>query len=285
MAADPNYLAESVLSYYSQVERIVVSYDETSTSWTGTPIEVDTCLDILRRLDYDRKLVMAPGRYARLDHKPMENDTYQRQCALDLAGEGADWVLQIDTDEVIASPETFMSCLDEAERRGFNALDYPWRALLKQVGPRRYLENSTRFWRVTGGFPGAMAVRPGTKLVYGRQTLEPRFRADFRSTNTASWLGRSPRVHRVVTPDQAIYHYSWVRSEDYMDRKSRWSGHANDFNWNRRVERWKWQGRHPWSAVLRTPFGHGPGDLVRFCTTDLPYHVRAALPPELASSS
>ena len=37
MIADPSYLGSSLRAYYDHVDRIVLSYDATSTSWTGTP--------------------------------------------------------------------------------------------------------------------------------------------------------------------------------------------------------------------------------------------------------
>ena len=40
LIADPNFLAASLGSYYRWVDRIVLSYDRTATSWTGTPLPV-----------------------------------------------------------------------------------------------------------------------------------------------------------------------------------------------------------------------------------------------------
>ncbi|WP_258934106.1 hypothetical protein [Nesterenkonia pannonica] len=70
LAADPNYLASSVRAYYPFVERIIVSYDRSSTSWTGTALPVQECLDILSALDSEGKCVLTPGDFARLDHDP-----------------------------------------------------------------------------------------------------------------------------------------------------------------------------------------------------------------------
>ncbi len=111
LAADPAWLVQSVRSYYDLVDRIVVSYDQDATSWTGTPLEVEHCLRLLKTADPDGKIVHSPGHYARPEHKPMDNETYQRQRALDEASEGADWVLQLDTDEVFGAPATFLDCL------------------------------------------------------------------------------------------------------------------------------------------------------------------------------
>ena len=136
LLADPSYLAESIAAYYPHVDRIVLSYDESSTSWTGTPLPVEQCLAIVGELDIEGKCVAAPGRYARLDHDPLDNDTFQRQAALDAASEDADWVLQLDTDEVMSDPATFFRSLARAERVGASGLDYPARWLYTRSRPR-----------------------------------------------------------------------------------------------------------------------------------------------------
>ncbi len=37
LAADPAWIEESVASYYDLVQRILVSFDDSGTSWTGHP--------------------------------------------------------------------------------------------------------------------------------------------------------------------------------------------------------------------------------------------------------
>ncbi len=61
LVADPAFLRESIRAYYDRVERIVLSYDETSTSWTGTPLPVAECLRLIEEVDPDGKCVHAPG--------------------------------------------------------------------------------------------------------------------------------------------------------------------------------------------------------------------------------
>ena len=259
LAADPAWLEASIASYYPLVDRLVVSFDENNVSWTGTPLEVDQCLRAVRALDVENKVHFAPGHYARLDHAPLENDTYQRQCALDLAGEDADWVLQLDTDEVVADPATFLAAIAEADRRGFGGVEYPARVLYKQIGRNRFLEQCGRFWGHAAGFPGPVAVRAGARLTLCRQADVPLYRVDLRSHNTDPWHGADAPVHRVIAPSSAIYHFCWVRSEEHMRRKAKWSGHVNDFDWAPKIEKWMWCGRHPYLATLATPLHSRPG--------------------------
>ena len=142
MLADPSYLAESLTAYYPYVDRIVLSYDEAGLSWTGTPLPVQQCLAVARSIDVDGKCVEAPGHFARLDKDPFENDTYQRQAALDAASESGEWVLQLDTDEVMLRPESFFAALRRAADADAGGLDFPSRWLYSRVAPGRYLEQS-----------------------------------------------------------------------------------------------------------------------------------------------
>lgn len=252
LAADPARIEASVASYYALVQRIVVSYDATGTSWSGTPLAVEECLEKLRHIDTEKKCLYRPGRFAQPHCDPLENDTRQRQIALDLAGEGADWVLQIDTDEVLADPAAFAACLQEADQRGFTAMEYPARWLFRDIGEGRYLERCSRLWQAAANYPGPVAARPGVRLHCARQCNGTLFRVDFRRRNTDPFHGAHAAVHRVVRPAQAIFHYSWIRGEDELLRKTSAWGHSND-DWSAQIAYWRWAGAHPRLAVLSTP--------------------------------
>lgn len=256
MAADPAWMEASVLSYYNFVGKIIVSYDADGLSWSGTPLPIQECLERLRKIDSEKKFRYCPGNFCRSHCNPMDNDTYQRQSALDFAGVNADWVLQLDTDEVIADAPVFLDCLAEAEQAGFPAMEYPARWLYKGLGKGRYLERCSRFWRTAAGFPGPVAVKPGTLLRNARQCRAPLFRVDFQQQNTDPCHGADAPVHRVIKASQGIHHYSWIRSEEELIRKTSAWGHSQE-DWDAEIRYWKWAGRHPLIASLATP-------LVRF---------------------
>ena len=253
LAADPAFLAQSVQSYYDVVDRIVVSYDAEGLSWTGTPIPVEQCLEILRAIDTEDKCVFVPGAFARLDHEPLENDTYQRQTALDLASEGADWVLQLDTDEVLPSSAPLVSAIRSAEASGHGGVDYPARWLYARVGPGTYLEASTRSGRPAASFPGPLAVRSGTTLRHCRQADVPLFRVVLRPWNTDPFHPRTATVHEVVGHEDAVIHYSWVRSDETMRRKFGWSGHTAVYSRPDVYDAWVRRARHPRLTALTSP--------------------------------
>jgi hypothetical protein len=258
LAADPWFLAASVRAYYPHVRRIVVSYDRSFTSWSGTPLPVERCLRTLKELDVEGKCVLAPGDFWRPGERPLDNDTHQRRVALAQAGEGADWVLQLDTDEVMPRPDVLFGALRRADDAGAAALDYPARWLYARVGDTaaggRYLEASSRFWRAAASYPGPLAVRPDVRLECARQApAAPHYRVDVRPWNTDPARGNDAIVHEVVAVADAVVHYSWVRPDEFMRRKLGWSGHSAELTEPNVYRRWSWRARHPWLTIATTP--------------------------------
>lgn len=254
LAADPWWLEESVSAYYPAVDRIVVSYDQDAMSWTGTPLPVEECLRRIRAIDVDGKCDFRPGHYARLDAQPLDNDTFQRSEALAAASDGADWVLQLDTDEVVPDLGEFLSCLEEADRRGATGLEYPSRYLYARTRSDRFLEMSSRFWGTIGNYPGPVAVVAGTVPRHARQADISPFRVDFSPNNTDPRHPSDAIVQRVIRRDAGILHYYWVRSEENMRRKAGWSGHADTYSEPKRMRAWRWRMRHPVLTTLSAPF-------------------------------
>jgi hypothetical protein len=245
LIADPSFLRASLLAYYPFVDRIVLSYDRNAVSWTGTPLPIRQCLDIVRDIDVDGKCVDVPGYFARPDHDPLDNDTYQRQAALDAASVDADWVVQLDTDEVMLDPAAFFRSLARADEAGAGGLDYPARWLYSRPAAGRYLEQTRRFWRIAASYPGPLAVRSGTRLKLARQADVPLYRVDFAPRNTDPWHPRDAVVDEVIAQDEAVMHFSWVRDPAAMLRKAGWSGHTEEMKRPAVYRRWAWRTRHP----------------------------------------
>jgi hypothetical protein len=258
MAADPAWIEASVCSFYRLVDHIVVSYDTDGRSWAGRPIPTDECLQRLHAIDHEQKMIFAPGHYSRPESPALESETLQRQAALDQASAGVDWVLQLDTDEVLAEPEMFMKCLRDAHAHGYDGLHYPARNLYQYLGGDRYLEICGRFWGPQAAYPGPVAVRAGTRLELCRQAEASvrTYRVDFRRRNTDPWRPRDTRIDRTIPPPAGILHFTRVRSDEYMERKARWSGHADEGGWDYALRRWRWARRHPYLATLITPVQH-----------------------------
>ncbi len=127
----------------------------------------------LQAVDPERKIVLAPGSFFSAGRNALASDTAQRQNALDLASTGADWVLQLDSDELAADPAEFLSCLQQADGEGFDAVDYPARYLYQHVRNGWYLERCRRLWRPAAAYPGASPCGPAPGCAWPARPMPP----------------------------------------------------------------------------------------------------------------
>jgi hypothetical protein len=258
LLADPAYLEQSIHSVYAIAERIVVVYDEVGLSWTNRPLPIARCLSVIDRMDGEGKVELLPGNYHDTGLTPLEAETLERNAGIAAVGRDLDWVVQIDTDEVLGSPARFVESIERAHLAGKSALDYPARWLYGHVGGSTYLERCRRIWGISAAYPGPVAVKAGTTLTLARQCDVPKWRVDFRRRNTDPAHPRDARVDELVRPDEGIWHFSWVRSEAEMRNKATTSGHADELNWGREIDRWLERCRHPHLTTLFTPVRRPP---------------------------
>jgi hypothetical protein len=252
MAADPWWIEESVGSYYDLVDRIVVTYDADGLSWTGSPLPIDEAVRRLKAIDSQGKCEFVSGRFSRIHEDPLECDTQQRRVSLEAASENADWVIQLDTDEVLLDPARFAEAIETADRRGARGLEYPARYLYTRSSKGVFLEATRSFWRRRASYPGPVAVRAGSSLVHCRQMAgDALYRIDIAPNNTDPAHPADAVVQEVIPPEHAILHFSWVRSTGAMDAKAAGSGHTEMYT--RQLRAWRWRSRHPILTTL------GPG--------------------------
>ncbi len=248
LAADPAWVEASVLSYYDIVERIVVSYDRNSVGYTGKKIDVETCLTRLRAIDRDGKMDFRPGEFAVGPYSPMELETRQRMTAISQSADGADWIVQLDSDEVLTAPALLLECVAEAERSGFSTVDYPSLWLYCHMGESRFLAWCRRGGRVDVTFPGSMVVRPDVVCKFGRRSSAPTYRVDVQPTRRID--GVAKKSHRVVRMDQSIVHLSMLRSDDQLRAKFATWSHSRDRNWDGELFAWRAARRYPRTAAV-----------------------------------
>jgi hypothetical protein len=273
LAGDPAWIRQGIGSFYGLVDRIVVSYDAEGLSWSGHPLSTEESLARIAAADPDGKVVLHPGRFSNPELMAMWAETAQRQHALDAASDGADWVLQLDTDEVVTDPRELRSAVDAAETHAASAVEYPARVLHARADSGRFLEICGRFWSTQSSYPGPVAVRAGTTLSHARQAAGvPTYRVDVSPWNTDPARSATTRVHRVIARDQALLHLSWVRTEAQMAEKRAVSGHARDRDWDRELDRWRRRMRHPLLAAAGAPLARKPFE--RYRVTSLPEFAR-----------
>lgn len=260
LAADPAWVEDSIRSYYDLVDRIVVSFDDSDTGWTGKPVEASGTVARIRAIDEAGKCDFFPGSHYRPGEHPLESETRQRRTALAAAADGADWVLQLDTDEIVPDLDVLAGSLRDAERRALQGVDFPARRIVQHVRGSWYLEDARRWSRLRGSYPGPIAVRPDATLTHCRQGPTQLFRLDLRHFNTDPSHPPTTPVHAVLHPRQAIIHMSWVRTGSGLVAKVESFGHA-DQDWTDDVARWERLRAQPWRGL--SPLKRGTEGLLR----------------------
>ncbi len=230
LAGDPTWIHTSVLSYYPYVQEILVSYDRSGLGWTGRPNPVDNCLTALRGLDSEGKLRFVGGQYSDPSSPPLDCETRQRRAAIAAIGPDVDWILQIDTDEVLPSYPALELALKQAGDLTLAAVEWPMRVLYRRLRNGGYLGISGAHGELHVEYPGAIAVRPNTTLEHCRRAPGPVLRMCVAGDATSPQVRSEPqhgevRSHSLLV-SEAIWHNSWARSSTDIRRKISTWGHA-----------------------------------------------------------
>jgi hypothetical protein len=262
LAADPTWIERSVRAYYDQVEEILVSYDEDGIGWSGSRIESEDSIARLRAIDVANKMRFVGGDYHQQPTAPA-GEVHQRQAALDRLAATADWVLQIDTDEVVPDVAALIAALHHADDRGLRAVEWPMRVLFRRLNSRVYLVVAGKSGQGHFEYPGPVAVRSGTTLREARQTDLPFLRPVVAGDDSSLQLTREPATGEdrsfTIEATQAILHNSWARSPAVVRRKVRAWGHNDGWRtwrhylltWLPSRYLWRWQRElHPFSDGL-----------------------------------
>ncbi|MCW2528984.1 MAG: hypothetical protein JWM76_3844, partial [Pseudonocardiales bacterium] len=213
LAADPTWLRSSLARYYDHLDVLVISVASDNRGWTGSPIEADRCLQIIEQFDSRCIARIDSGRWVDREN-PMRADTAQRNSAIAALGDDVDWVLQIDSDEVLPSFAALERILREADRRGIHAVEWPMRVLYRRLRHGKYLQ----VVRATGGqphfeYPGPIAVRARTELIDARRVAGTFVRPVIAGDVSSLQVSEGEADGEVRLPglllEEAILHNSW----------------------------------------------------------------------------
>ncbi len=243
LLADDAWLERSLRAYYPFINWLTACYDENGRGFTGCPIDISPARETLQRCDTEKKVQWLSAPFHCRELSPLEVETKMRQAGLAEAGSGADWVIQLDNDEVLPDPDAIQSALMMADRLGASAIEWPMRTLFRQLSDSQFLEVCGKNGEPSYSFQGAIAVRPGVQLELARWVKATRLRFitpepqhNLLATDDAL---SDPQVIPItaIRPDQAIWHFSWARTEENLRTKLQCWGHAHQFNGRRYLKR------------------------------------------------
>lgn len=260
LPGDPVWLKESLGQYYGLLDDLVIPVPQGGLGWSGGPIPVDECLQIIRNVD-SRGIAREVVEEWVAPEDPMRGETEQRQAALNALAETVDWVLQIDNDEFVPRPAVLMEAVELADSLGVDAVELPMRVLFRRT-KRNVFEVVGREGELHHEYPGPVLVRPTVQLDRARATTGRFLRMASPSAASSLQLSRSPAENETrlleYASDDAIVHNSWARSTTEIRRKVASWAHSGDANFTTYVWlRW-WPVPFAWWALREFhPFSRG----------------------------
>lgn len=262
LPGDPVWLRSSLRRYYDLLDDLVVLVPVPATGWTGRPIPVNECLDIIREVDVRGIARHVQGVWEDRA-QPMRADTAQRQAGLDALAGHVGWVFQVDNDEILPEPAAVLRAL-ESLPSDIVGVEWPMRVLYRQLSAGTFAAVCGASGQPVVEYPGSVLVRPWVRLVDGRRPGTGAIaRCVVVGDDQSLQIRHSPGPREVrlevVPSDQAILHNSWGRSPRQILQKTRSWGHASGARglvyfmtrwWPARWA-WRWQRNlHPFADGL-----------------------------------
>ncbi|SEB83931.1 hypothetical protein SAMN04489806_1913 [Paramicrobacterium humi] len=228
LPGDATWLEKSLVQYYPLLDALVIPVPHGDVGWTGVGVDVAGVMAKVRKMDVRGLAETVHGSWVNPD-EPMRADTAQRQTALDALAGDVDWVIQMDNDEYMPEPQALLAAIDEAEKRGLDAVEWPMRVL--------YRRTRSHMFEIVGSggearydWPGAVALRPHLTLTDARRVVGPYLRVTVAGDDVSLQLRHPTENGEVrwagIAAEQAIIHNSWARSPRQIRQKTRSWGHA-----------------------------------------------------------
>lgn len=233
---DSETIERSIRSYYDYVDHIIVSTDP-KRGFSGKEITQDNTLEIIRSLDINNKIEILENDYYK-SSDPMENETLQRQCAVDYlsSNNGYEWILQIDADEVFLDfPSLLNNIINKPTKY---AVFWRWITVFNLLDDGRLLivvDNNNL--PLLERFP--LGHRRDVKLERARRVMRPR-----RFINKIfSW-----KIEGGMSFNDAVLHYSYAKSPQRIKEKLRTFGHSHEFDTDAYYDLWL-KSKTDWGSI------------------------------------
>jgi glycosyltransferase involved in cell wall biosynthesis len=199
VAYDWSYLELSLPSIYTIADSICLSVDADCKSWNGNifPFDWDRFYQMIDSIDSEKKIQVLKEPFFDASRTPIENECYQRKRMADFLG-NSDWVVQIDTDEIIINPKDFKALLAKYKhsQRAIN-IHGIWINLIKHT---------------TSGYIYSVTKTPPL------------------ATNSPVYEYGRTNGHFSIYTNTFIGHITWARPEEEVYYKLKNWGHSHEFN-------------------------------------------------------
>ncbi|MBK9140854.1 MAG: hypothetical protein IPM23_00040 [Candidatus Melainabacteria bacterium] len=207
LAYDTSYFEESVKGYLDLVDEVLIGLDENRQTWTGKFYDLDSSI-VEKLLAISPKVKIVEDQFFIPGLAPMENETRERNVLSSLASD-VDWLLSIDSDEILINPNDLSDYLANASS-GF--VLGSWITVFKELDDAYLVigkDKAIHLW------PTAIATNRSEAYINAR------------------WTDQRP----ILSP-ALLLHFSWARTEDELRQKLQNWGHSNDFNVSNFLDMW-----------------------------------------------
>ena len=207
LAYDYKYAFESIRSYYDFADEIILGIDEDCISWSGNKfyINYSEIENFIAKTDISRKIKIIRGNFHNL-LSPAKNDTNERNY-LSLKCKPGNWIIQIDSDEILVNPKIFFEWLRNISD-GFTVKAY-W----------------TTIFKCFEGSPYCLVIDNGEETSIG--TKKQNAYTFMRDTN-----------EKTLQSPLNLLHFSWGRTRNELKQKLDNWGHSKDFDTKAYLEFW-----------------------------------------------
>lgn len=208
VAYDWQLLRYALPALYDLADQICLSIDIDRKSWNGSRFEMDdrALYEMIKETDAEKKVIFLEESFYKPDRSPISNECYQRKRMADVLGK-ADWIVQIDCDEIIMDKDYFRSML------------------LRYKGTKRPVN-------IAGQWINIMK-QTERGFLYSVMKTPPL------ATNQPVYNYGRTNGHFNIYTHIFLGHISWARPEKEVQFKLQNWGHSHEFNGNSFYKIWQ----------------------------------------------